>query len=170
MPSKLLTAGHRVDDFACGSEGTTNWLRRRAVAIPAGGSGRVYVVRRLRDDQIVGFHMLATGTILPLDSARGAGAANDEADDADGAISVIILARLGVDGSEQGRGLGRALLVDALSRASAAADIVGVRAVLAHAPDARSRAFYLAQAEFEPSPTDPLHLAVMIKDLRRSAR
>lgn len=43
-------------------------------------------------------------------------------------VPVIILTRLGVDLSEQGRGLGRALVVDALRRVDAAADIVGVRA------------------------------------------
>jgi GNAT superfamily N-acetyltransferase len=83
-------------------------------------------------------------------------------------ISLIVLTRLGVDLSEQGQGLGGSLLVDALQRVNGAADIVGVRALLIHTANERARDFYLGLAEFEASPTDPLHLFLLIKDLRRS--
>jgi hypothetical protein len=58
--------------------------------------------------------------------------------------------------------------VDALQRVNAAADIVGVRALLVHAANQKARDFYQALADFEASPTDPLHLFLLIKDLRRS--
>jgi GNAT superfamily N-acetyltransferase len=48
-------------------------------------------------------------------------------------IPVVVLARLAVDSRWQGRDLGRALLRDAVLRVIAAADIVGVRAILVHA-------------------------------------
>jgi GNAT superfamily N-acetyltransferase len=83
-------------------------------------------------------------------------------------ISVVIVTRLGVDLSEQGRGLGRAMSVDALRRVAEAADIVGVRALLIHAEDERARDFYMGHAEFEQSPTDPLHLFLLLKDLRQA--
>lgn len=83
-------------------------------------------------------------------------------------MPVIILTRLGVDLSEQGRGLGRALVVDALRRVDSAADIVGIRALLIHAEDEGAKDFYMNLAEFEESPTDPLHLFLLIKDLRRA--
>jgi predicted N-acetyltransferase YhbS len=47
-------------------------------------------------------------------------------------IPIILLARLAVDRSQQGRGLGASLLKDAILRAAQAADIVGCRALLAH--------------------------------------
>jgi hypothetical protein len=79
-----------------------------------------------------------------------------------------MLTHLGVDLAEQGQSLGRNLLTDALRRVHAAADLVGARALLIHTADARARDFYLALAEFEASPTDPLHLFLSIKDLRHS--
>lgn len=82
-------------------------------------------------------------------------------------ILVILLARLAVDRREWGRGLGAALLKDALIRAAAAAEEIGVRAVLVHAKDDDARAFY-ERFEFEPSPTDPLHLFLLMKDIKKA--
>jgi len=77
----------------------------------------------------------------------------------------MILARLAVDLAHQRVGLGRALLKDALGRTAQAADIAGVRALLVHAKDERARNWYLS-FDFEPSPSDPLHLFLLMKDLR----
>ena len=74
-------------------------------------------------------------------------------------------ARLAVDRAEQGRGLGKALVRDALLGTAAAADIAGIRALLVHAKDNEARAWYEA-LELEPSPTDPRHLFLLMKDLR----
>lgn len=82
-------------------------------------------------------------------------------------IGVVLLARLAVDRSQQGKGLGKALLFDALSRVEEAADIVGVRAVLVHAIDDAARRFYL-HFEFEECPVDPYQLLLLLKDLRRA--
>jgi GNAT superfamily N-acetyltransferase len=161
-PVDLLTAPHNVDDFDCGSQRETLWLRRHGLSSQGSGTSRVYVVRRQSDDQVVGFHALATGAALPLETPgrvmKGVGGYP---------ISVIVLTRLGVDLSEQGQGLGRSMLVDALQRVHAAADIVGVRALLIHTANEQARGFFLGLAEFKASPTDPLHLFVLIKDLRR---
>ena len=162
-PVELLTAAHNVDNFDCGSESETLWLHCHGLSAQNSRTSRVYVARRQSDDQVVGFHALATGVALPLESPgrviEGVGSYP---------ISVITLTRLGVDLSEQGQRLGRSLLVDALQRVNAAADIVGVRALVIHTANEQARDFYLGLAEFEASPTDPLHLFVLIKDLRRS--
>jgi GNAT superfamily N-acetyltransferase len=83
-------------------------------------------------------------------------------------IPVVILARLAVDKTERGGGLGRALLKDALLRIASAADVIGVRAVLVHAKDERARRFY-ERFDFEPSPIDPLQLFLLVKDLKHAA-
>jgi GNAT superfamily N-acetyltransferase len=80
---------------------------------------------------------------------------------------VILLARLGVDVREQGRGLGKALLKDAILRAAQASDLIGSRAILTHAKDERARSFY-ARFGFEPSPVDEYHLYLLMKDVRKT--
>jgi GNAT superfamily N-acetyltransferase len=77
---------------------------------------------------------------------------------------VFLLARLAVDQSEKGKGLGAALLKDALLRCARAAEFVGCRAVLVHAKDEQAQAFYRKHG-FEPSPIDEFHLYLLMKDL-----
>jgi GNAT superfamily N-acetyltransferase len=78
----------------------------------------------------------------------------------------MILARLAVDRTEQGVGLGRALLKNALLRTAQAADIAGIRALVVHAKDDHARQWY-EQFNFDPSPSDPLHLFLVMKDIKR---
>ena len=78
----------------------------------------------------------------------------------------MILARLAIDGREQGKGLGAALLKDALCRCATAADIAGIRALFVHAKDEEAKAFY-QHFNFQPSPTDPHHLFLLMKDITR---
>jgi GNAT superfamily N-acetyltransferase len=112
--------------------------------------------------RVVGYHALAAGSVLKHEAPEriAQGIANHP-------IGVILLARLAVDKSEQGKGLGKALLRDALARIAQAADLVGVRAVLVHAIDDVAREFYLHHG-FHPSPVDPMALMMLMKDLRAS--
>ncbi len=80
-------------------------------------------------------------------------------------VPVMILARLAVDSAHQSKGLDQALLRDALLRTAQAADIAGIRCLLVHAKDDTARQWY-ASWEFEPSPTDPYHLFLLLKDLK----
>jgi hypothetical protein len=81
---------------------------------------------------------------------------------------VVILTRLGVDLSVQGAGLGRALAVDAMRRVAVAGEVIGIRALLIHCENEVARDFYLRLAKFEASPTDPMHLYLLMKDLRKA--
>ena len=81
-------------------------------------------------------------------------------------IPIILLARLAVDISLQGKKIGPALLKDALRRAAHAANTIGARAVLVHAKDDNAKGFY-EHFNFQPSPSDPYHLMLIMKDLRR---
>jgi GNAT superfamily N-acetyltransferase len=164
-PVEDLGAKHLVSDFDCGSDAQTTWLRRHAVQSQAGGMSRVFVVRRLSDDKVVGYYALSTGSVLNADASARLTAGTGGYD-----IPVIILTRLGVDLSEQSCGLGRALVVDAFTRIDRVAEEVGVRALLIHAEDADARGFYLRLAAFEPSPLDDLQLLLLLKDLRKAIR
>lgn len=158
-----LTAAHNVSEFDCGSDAQTLWLKRHAFAAHQAGTSRVRVVGRLSDDLVVAYYALAGGAVLHKEAPdrvkRGAGQYP---------IPLVILTRLGVDLSEQRRGLGKALVVDALGRVEAASDEIGIRALLIHAESEEAKSFYLRLAEFEESPTDPLHLFLLMKDLRRA--
>ena len=153
-----LSADHDVKNFDCGKQELTEWLRRYALQNHQAGATRVYVLNR--GGRVVGYYALAAGSVesedAPIRVRKGL---------VRHPIPVILLARLAVDVSEQGRGLGATLLKDALTRVAAAADEIGARAVLVHAKDDDARNFY-QRYDFEPSPTDPLHLFLLMKDLR----
>ncbi len=163
-PPELLTARHDRSQFDCGSTAQTQWLRQHALFAMGQDTARVYVTCPLGEPHVVGYYSLTVGSvgsvgpaIAPARMTKGAGRYP---------LPVIILTRLGVDVSVQGRGIGRSLVVDALRRVSQAADAVGVRALLIHAENPRARAFYEGLAEFEPAPSDPLHLFLSLKDIR----
>lgn len=160
-PLERLTPEHDTGEFVCGSDAQTNWLWRHALPAQAAETAAVYVVCMAGSRRVVAYFALAAGSVEPSDApvrvTRGTGRYP---------IPVILLARLGVDVSEQGQGLGRALLKHVLLRTSQAADTIGARALLIHAESHAARAFYQHLAEFEPSPTDALHLFLLMKNLR----
>ncbi|HEX4650658.1 MAG TPA: GNAT family N-acetyltransferase, partial [Granulicella sp.] len=81
-------------------------------------------------------------------------------------IPVMLLARLAVHKDWQKQGVGRTLLRDAILRTLETAEIAGIRALVVHAKDDDARRYY-EQFDFAPSPTDPLHLFTLVKDIRR---
>lgn len=82
-------------------------------------------------------------------------------------VPVMLLARLATDLAWQGKGVGAGLLRDAMQRTLQAADIAGIRAFLVHAKDDKAKAFY-EHFNFFPSPVDPYHLYLLIKDIRKT--
>lgn len=156
-----LRAKHHLEGFECGDEALDTWLVRYSRHAEAAGSARVFVAT---DDggRVVGFYALAGGEVRAADATvrllKG--------QPGERPVPVIILARLAVDRSHQGRGLGRSLLQDAMLRAATVADSIGVRALVVHAGSDEAREWYL-QFGFEVAPTDPLHLMLLMKDLRR---
>jgi GNAT superfamily N-acetyltransferase len=157
-PIEKLSASHDLDAFACGKEPLDRFLKRFALASQRAGSARTYVVCR-GEGRVIGFYSLAVGAVEHADAPGriGKGLARHP-------IPVMLLARLAVDQSKQGRGLGQALLKDALLRTAQAAGIAGIRALLVHAKDDQAREWYQS-LDFEPSPTDPFHLFLLLKDL-----
>jgi GNAT superfamily N-acetyltransferase len=155
-----LSAEHDVSSFGCGVSSLDEYLVRRAMHEQSAGKARTYVVSR--GQRVAGYFSLAASSLEPADAsdrlAKGQGRQP---------IPVILLGRLAVDACEQRTGLGEALLVQALGKAALAAETIGARAVLVHAVDERARGFYTRYG-FEPSPTNPLHLLMLMKDIRRT--
>jgi GNAT superfamily N-acetyltransferase len=78
-------------------------------------------------------------------------------------VPVMVLGRLAIDSRYQGRGLGRALLRDAVLRTMQVADIAGMRALLVHAISEDARRFY-ERCGFQPSPVDAMTLMITLRD------
>lgn len=158
-----LARTHDVSDFDCGVHASlSNWLNRFAWMNQQNETSRTYVVHRA--GRVVAYYSIATGSTsrdeAPARVAKGL---------ANHPVPLIVLTRLAVDKMEQGAGLGKAMLRDALARIAGAADIVGARAVLVHAIDAQAAAFY-ERFDFVRCPENDLHLMLLMKDLRIGLR
>ena len=154
-----LHRSHVLDRFDCGVVSLNNFLKRYALTNQGSGGAQTYVA--IVGDVVVGYYSLATGEVAheaaPPRVAKGM---------ARHPIPVMLLGRLATDITWQGRGLGAALLADAMRRTLQAADIAGIRALVVHAKDEKARRFY-EHFDFDVSPKDPLHLSILIKEIRR---
>lgn len=152
---------HRLDEFHCGEAALDEWLRRHAGAAQASDSARVFVATLEDGETVVGYYAIAAAQVAPEGATTRALKGQPHARP----VPAILLARLAVDRNHQGAGLGRSLLQDVLLRCAAAADVIGARVLLVHAKHEVAQAWY-AQFGFEESPTDPLHLLMLMKDVR----
>ncbi|MGH2500348.1 MAG: GNAT family N-acetyltransferase [Candidatus Limnocylindria bacterium] len=159
-PPALLEKHHRLEHFRCEEPALTDWLQRHARAAQADGSSRVYVVTLDDTDDVVGYFALAAASVAPADATPRV----LKGQPAHHAVPAVLLARLARDDRHRGAGLGPALLQDALLRSIQAADVIGARALPVHAKSERARAFYMKYG-FQESPTDPLHLLMLMKDV-----
>jgi GNAT superfamily N-acetyltransferase len=152
---------HRVDTFDCGEPALDDWLKRHALGAQASGSARVFVTTLEDGETVVGYHALAAAQVAPEEATaralRGQARARP--------IPAILLARLAVDREHQRAGLGRSLLQDVLLRCVEAAEAIGARVLLVHVKHESAKKWYM-QYGFEESPTDPLHLIMLMKDVR----
>lgn len=157
-PVEQINASHVTAGFDCGSEDLNRYLEKHALQNTRADGAVTRVTTR--EGRVVGYYSLAAGAASHADAPARVtkGLARHP-------IPLVILARLAVDRSAQGQRLGEALLKDALVRVAGATDLIGVRALIAHAKDEKAKAFY-ERFDFEPSPTDPLHMFLLMKDIR----
>lgn len=152
----LLTTAHDLSTFTCGVASLDDWLQRRAQANQVSGASRTYVVTA--DTRVVGYYCLASGA-LALRDAPGPVRRNMP-----DPIPMAVLGRLAVDQSWHGRGVGVALLQDAVLRAAQAGGILGIRGVLVHAISDDAKAFYEHHG-FLASPTQPMTLILSLQGI-----
>lgn len=158
-PIAKLGLVHNVEAFDCGKEELNRFLKRFALAGQQAHSAQTYVAAR--DGRVVGYYSLAVGGVEheAAPPRVGKGLARH-------LIPVMVLARLAVDQSEQGKGVGKGLFKDALLRTAAAADIAGIRALFVTAKDEDAMRFY-ARYNLDPGPADPMQFFLVMKDLKR---
>ncbi len=154
-----LGRGHHLDTFDCGDEALNRFLSRYALSNQQANASQTYLA--LADDRVIGFYTLVVGDVAFEDAADRLkkGLVRHP-------IPVMVLARMGVDLSWQGQRIGSGLLKDAMRRTVQAADIAGIRAFIVHAKNEQVRDWYM-QFDLTPSPSDSLHLYVLVKDLQR---
>jgi GNAT superfamily N-acetyltransferase len=156
-----LARHHAVEAFDCGVEPLNRFLIRYAQQNQQANAAQTYVA--LSGDDIIGYHSLAVGEVshsaAPPRLAKGL---------AQHPVPIMILARLAVHKHWHGKGIGAGLMKDAILRTMQAADIAGIRALIVHAKDDAARAFY-THFGFADGFSDPMHLYVLVKELRAMA-
>ena len=156
---ELLAPRHKLDAFDCGKPVLNDWLVRDARQAQGAGSTKTFVVAD--DDHVLGYFSLTVGQIdtleVPERMRKGMGHYP---------LPVVLLARLAVATSAQGRGLGWGLLKDAIARTVLISEQAGVRAMLTHPLDQEAAAFY-TRFGFVQSPLRAQQLLLLLKDARQ---
>jgi GNAT superfamily N-acetyltransferase len=157
-----LQRSHALESFNCGSEPLNRFLIRYAFPNQQAGASQTYMA--LSGPTVVGYYTLVVGQVeydgAPERLKKGL---------ARRPVPIMLLARLAIATSWQGKGLGSGLLKDAMLRTLQAADIAGIRAFAVHAKDDSAKAFY-ERFDFLPSSTDPYHLFRLMKDIRSALK
>ncbi len=162
-----LTNDHDLSAFTCRSTEQTEWLRRHARQSATAGTTKVFVVVTEDDGaSVVAYYAWCMAHLSPSAApprlTKGAGRYPQP---------VALLARLAVDTVHERQGLGAALLQDVFLRLSDISDKIGCGGLLVHAESTVARDFYLHLVpEFASSPSDDLHLVLLMKDVRRTLR
>ena len=151
-----LSAAHNCEVFDCGEPVLNDWLKRRALKNEGIGASRTFVVCQ-DDDNVVGYYVLATGSVMHKDAPSKIKRNMPEP------VPVMVLGRLAVDKKAQSMGIGRGLLKDAILRTITVAKQAGIKALLVHALSEEARKFYL-QCGFIESPLDSMLLMITLKD------
>ena len=147
--------------FDCGVEPLNDYLKKYALQNQKKDSGRTYVATNEKN-QIIGYYTLVFGSVSIEETTPEISAGLGKYP-----IPMILLARLAVDKNQKGKGLGKALMRDALLRAVRASEIAGLRAFLVHAKDESAKIFY-EKLGFQPSPHNEFQLFLKMSDIRAS--
>ena len=156
-----LSDRHQLADFESGEPSLDDWLKRRAARNQANGSSRTYVV--CEGDAVIGYYCLAAGAIGHAEAPSTLKRNRPDP------IPVLVLGRLAIHKEHHQKGIGTALLNDAIRRAMQAADIAGITALLVQAISEQARRFYLSRG-FVESPIKPMTLCLMLATVRQALR
>lgn len=153
-----LHESHRLESFSCGNATLDGWLWQHARQANAMDSARTFVL--LEEARIFGYFSLTMGSVRKADApkklVRGMPGYP---------VGMVVLARLAVDETVQGKGVGAELFAAALRKAMLAAEAAAARLVVVDAIDEAAAAFY-ARYDFIPAPEHPHRLFRRTKDIR----
>lgn len=159
LAPRPISPDHDLSNFDCGVDELNSWLAVRALSNDREGASRTFV--SLLDNRVTGYYALTVGSITHA-SAPGNMRRNMPEP-----IPVALLARLAVDTSVHGQGVGGGLLRDAVQRTLAASENFGIRGMVIHALSEDARTFY-EHFGFRRSPTEDMTLMATMQALRRA--
>ncbi len=156
-----LSSDHAFDEFDSGVPPLDVWLRTRAHANEAGGGSRTFVIAAAGESRkVVGYYSLAAASIMHVQATGKVRRNMPEP------VPAVLIGRLALDRSLQGNGHGISLLRDAVLRIVAAAEAIGVRAILVHAMSEHAKSFY-ERFGFRASPLEPMTLMMTVDEVRQ---
>lgn len=161
METTPLARHHSRDSFDCEVEPLNDYLKKYAFQNQKRDAARTYVIAN-EEDQIIVYYTLVFGSVSIEETTPEISAGSGKYP-----IPIILLARLAIDKTQKGKGLGKFLIKDALLRAVRASEIAGLRAFLVHAKDGSAKTFY-EKFGFQPSPHNEFHLFLKMSDIRKS--
>jgi GNAT superfamily N-acetyltransferase len=153
-----LSATHDLSQFASSEPALDEWLHKRALVNQVSNASRTYVI--CSGSAAIGYYAIATASVAHAEAISRVKRNMPDP------VPMILIARLAVDQNWQGKGLGAALLKDALLRIVQISDQVGVKGVLVDAIHERARTFY-ERWGFRQSPSLPLRLMITLTELRK---
>lgn len=156
-----LSDAHQLEGFESGEPSLDDWLKRRAAKNQANGASRTYVA--CIGDAVVGYYCLSAGAVGHADAPSAMKRNRPDP------IPVLVLGRLAIHTAHHQKGLGTALLRDAMQRALQAAEIAGVTALMVHAISEQAKRFYLSRGFIE-SPVKPMTLCLMLSTVAQALR
>lgn len=148
---------HELDHFDSGEPSLDEWLNKRALKNQVSGASRCFVISNGK--KIIGYYTLSAGAIshetAPKSMRRNM----------PNPLPVLLLGRLAIDKNYHNKGLGSALLRDALIRSVSVASDAGIFAILVHALSEQAKRFYLSRG-FVESPLQPMTLMMTLETVR----
>jgi len=165
MPWKTERLGpsHDLSAFDCGEPTLNSFLQKHALNNDRAGLGRTFVAIEPDQLQVAGYFTVSTGSVrfdsFPDYKKRRLPKYP---------IPTVHIGRLAVDGKSKGKGLGEALLIEALRKATIASKSIGVFAVDLIALNENAKRFYLKYG-FVETLDDPMHLFLPIETVRQLA-
>ena len=152
-----LADHHDLGSFNCSEPSLNEWLQKRARSNAASGASNVFVC--CDGNKVVGYYATSASSVLHADVPKRL------TRNMPNPVPVVLLGRLAVDVSQEGKGLGRSLFKDAAQRVNQAADQIGVVAIVVHPITEQARAFWLKQG-FVDCPGEHRMMVATLKDIR----
>ncbi|KPZ72972.1 Acetyltransferase (GNAT) family protein [Shewanella sp. P1-14-1] len=160
---ELLTETHDLSDFDCGRKELNDWLVKKALKSQQRNKAKVYIVTDPNTAKVIGYYAVAMGSVQ-REAAIAALRRNSP-----NPIPMIVLARLAVNDSHHGKGIGVGLLKDCVKRSVHAMNVVGGPGILVHAIDDSAKKFY-TRFGFKDSTFDPMVLMARVKDIEAAQK
>jgi len=156
-PPAPIRADQELENFDSGELSLNEWLKKRALKNHASGASRCFVL--CVGASVIGYYSLSAGAISHEAAPK---AMRRNMPDP---LPVLLLGRLAIDKRYHNRGIGQAMLRDAMLRAVNVASDAGVFAILVHALSEQAKRFYLSRG-FVESPLQPMTLFMTIETIR----